>query len=83
MKIQWPLIFKGKAKGEEALESGAGHFMFGMLIKLPTRLRLGRDLLECTVNTVTTVCTIWQVVRFMSVLFHALPWKQTPEIKMK
>lgn len=41
MRIQRPLIFKGKAKGREALESGAGHLMFGMTIKLASRLRFG------------------------------------------
>ena len=39
MKIQWLLIFMGEAKGGEGLEYGAGHVMFGMPIKLPSRLR--------------------------------------------
>lgn len=29
----------GEAKGGEGLEYGAGHVMFGMPIKLPSRLR--------------------------------------------
>lgn len=29
------------------------------------------------------VFALWQVVRFLSVLFHALPWKETPQIKKK